>query len=214
MRTSGIGAAGANAGGNIAAPNGTTQNSTAQNSPTQNSTAQLSATEYRAANRALGRRTAVITVAALAVAVGGLSASAAQGSASTSATPAAQAGEVVTKAKKPRAVLVQAEAEAGAAATGNALPADILVVVTDPVTGLPSVSLTQANFVVINHFSHPGQACGFSNNIVSFGNVGTGAYHLQVAPMGCTWATGDFLLQVMVTSGHLRGQAVAKFEVH
>ena len=51
----------------------------------------------------------------------------------------------------------QGAGAAGFAAAGNASPADILVLVTDRVTGRPVTTLAQANFVVINHFSHPGQ---------------------------------------------------------
>ena len=116
-------------------------------------------------------------------------------------------------ARPSPALFVQVEAAAGFAAAGNASPADILVLVTDRVTGRPVTTLAQANFVVINHFSHSGQTCGFSNNIVTFSNVGTGAYHVQVAPAGCNWAVGDFLLQVIVSSGARNGQAPAKFTV-
>jgi len=111
------------------------------------------------------------------------------------------------------AVTVQAQAVAGYAEPDNASPADLLVVVTDPVTGAAVTNLKQASFVVIQHFSRPGMSCGFSNNVVAFNNVGTGAYHLQVAPKGCTWAAGEFLLQVMVTSGARRGQAAATLSV-
>ena len=113
----------------------------------------------------------------------------------------------------PVAVVVQAQAAAGSAAPGNSSPADILVLVTDRVTGSAITDLAKSRFAVINHFSHPGQTCGFSNNVVTFNNVGTGAYHLQVAPASCTWAAGDFLLQVIVSSGVRHGQAAAKLSV-
>jgi hypothetical protein len=124
-------------------------------------------------------------------------------------TAAAPAGSAVVR--PATALLVQVQAAGGSAAPGNTSPADILVIVTDPVTGGATTNLVQSDFAVINHFSHPGQACGFSNNVVAFNNVGTGAYHLQVAPVGCAWASGDFLLQVIITSGVRKGQAAAKF---
>ena len=36
------------------------------------------------------------------------------------------------------------------------------------------------NFSIINHFSIPGQLCGFSNQLGLFGNNGTGAYQIRV----------------------------------
>ena len=155
-----------------------------------------------------GARGRVAAVALTVLAVGGLTAATA--SSGYGLAGGAPAGE---RAKTPSALLVQAEAAAGFAAPGNTLPADILVLVTDPVTGQAAANLTQANLVVINHFSHPGQSCGFSNNIVGFDNVGTGAYHVQVAPVGCTWSSGDFLLQVLVASGVRKGQAAASLTI-
>ncbi len=114
----------------------------------------------------------------------------------------------------PVGLNVQAQAAAGSAAPNNSSPADILVIVTDRVTGAPTTDLAKSNFTIISHFSHPGPSCGFSNNVVSFNNVGTGAYQLQVAPAGCTWAAGDFLLQVIVSAGSLQGQTAAKFTLH
>src|SRR5919201_194325 len=71
--------------------------------------------------------------------------------------------------------------------------ANFLVVVTD-VTGAPVITLSQANFFIGNQFSLPGQVCGFSNNIVSFVNVGNGAYRIQVGLAvnipGCHWVEG------------------------
>ena len=123
------------------------------------------------------------------------------------------AGAPAATAARPTAYLVSAEAAAGFAAPGTSAPADILVLVTDPTTGQAITTLTQPAFVVISHFSHPGQTCGFSNNVVTFANVGTGAYHLQVAPVGCTWTAGDFLLQVLVASGARRGQDAATLTI-
>lgn len=116
---------------------------------------------------------------------------------------------------KKGALLVQAQAAQGAAAPGNSLPANFLVLVTDPDTGAAVTDLAETNFTIINHFSIPGQTCGFSNNIVQFVNVGTGAYQIRVALVvpGCTWVAGDYLAQVLVSSGTDAGQAAAKLSV-
>jgi hypothetical protein len=111
------------------------------------------------------------------------------------------------------AVFVQAEAGQGFAAPHNSLPANFLVVVTDPETGEAVTTLTQKNFTIINHFSIPGQTCGFSNNITSFNNVGTGAYQIQVKPKGCDWVQGDYLAQIMVSAKGKNGQATATLSI-
>ena len=119
-------------------------------------------------------------------------------------------GQTINAAVTPNALNVQAHA-----APGNSAPANFLVVVTDE-NGAPVTNLEQADFTVINHFSIPGQVCGFSNNIVAFNNVGTGAYHIQVdlVNRGCTWVKGDYLAQVMVADGARRGQTAVKFSVN
>ena len=111
------------------------------------------------------------------------------------------------------AVLVQAEAGQGFAAPNNNQPANFLIVVTNPATGEAVTNLTQKSFTIINHFSIPGQVCGFSNNITAFNNVGTGAYHIQVKPKGCNWVSGDYLAQVMVSSKGRNGQATATLSI-
>jgi len=103
------------------------------------------------------------------------------------------------------ALNVQAQAAQGFAAPGNMQPANFLVLVTDAITGAAVTDLAQSNFSVINHFSVPGATCGFSNNITSFNNVGTGAYQIQVAPRLCVWVQGDYLAQVIVSVDPLRG---------
>jgi hypothetical protein len=112
------------------------------------------------------------------------------------------------------AVNVQSVAAKGAAHSGNNSNADILVLVTDPHTGAGVTSLVQANFNIVDHFGIPGQTCGFSGNITSFHNVGTGAYQITVAthsvnppPGGCKWVAGDYLGQVMVKTATELGQA-------
>lgn len=111
------------------------------------------------------------------------------------------------------ALLVQAEAGQGFAAPHNNQPANFLIVVTDPVTGAAVTDLIQKNFIIINHFSIPGQTCGFSNNITLFNNVGTGAYHIQVKPKTCNWVRGDYLAQIMVSAKGRNGQATATLSI-
>lgn len=111
------------------------------------------------------------------------------------------------------ALFVQSHAAQGFAAPGNAEQANFLVVVTDPITGGPITTLIQKNFQIVNHFSIPGQTCGFTNNITSFNNVLTGAYQLQVKPKGCKWVAGDYLAQVIVKAKLSTGQATVKLSV-
>ena len=112
------------------------------------------------------------------------------------------------------AVTVQAMAAKGSARPGNNADADILVLVTDQNTGEGVTSLTQADFVVVDHFGIPHQRCGFSNNITNFNNVMTGAYQLNVATHatmppagGCKWVEGHYLGQVIVSNSTFNGQA-------
>ena len=107
------------------------------------------------------------------------------------------------------ALLVQAEAGAGFAASHNNQPANFLVVVTNPVTGEAVTDLVQKNFTIVNHFSLPGQTCGFSNNITLFNNVLNGAYHIQVKPKNCNWVAGAYLAQIIVAAKGRNGQATA-----
>lgn len=112
------------------------------------------------------------------------------------------------------AVNVQAVAAKGSAAAGNNNNANLLVLVTDPSTGAGVTSLIQADLSVIDQFSLPGQSCGFSSNVTSFNNVGTGAYQLTIAthsvkpPVGgCKWVAGNYLGQVIVKTAAVQGQA-------
>jgi hypothetical protein len=102
----------------------------------------------------------------------------------------------------------------GAAPPGNNANANILVLVTDPATGAAVTTLAQASFTVIDQFALPGQSCGFSNNITSFNNVGTGAYQITVATHsatppegGCKWVAGDYLGQIVVGATTAQGHA-------
>ena len=127
-------------------------------------------------------------------------------------------GTRTASANSPNDALnVQVQASQGFAAPGNTQPANFLVLVTDR-TGTPVVSLTQSDFQVVDHFSLPGQTCGFgSNNIVSFVNTNTGAYQIQVGlntnVPGCHWVEGDYLSQVIVINGTMRGQGAATLSV-
>lgn len=116
---------------------------------------------------------------------------------------------------KETALLVQAQAAQGRAEPGNSQPANFLVLVTDPETGAAVSDLVEANFQIINHFLITGQTCGFSNNIVGFVNVGTGAYQIRVGLVvpGCTWVAGDYLAQVLVIRGADAGQAATLLSV-
>lgn len=107
------------------------------------------------------------------------------------------------------ALFVQAEAGQGFAAPHNNQPANFLVVVTNPTTGEAVIDLVQKNFIVVNHFSIPGQTCGFSNNITAFNNVLNGAYHIQVKPKNCNWVSGLYLAQIIVAAKGRNGQATA-----
>ncbi len=125
------------------------------------------------------------------------------------------AGQKSSADPKKGALQVQSQAAQGQAAPGNSQPANFLVVVTDPDTGAAVTDLVQADFGIINHFAVTGQTCGFSNNIVGFANVGTGAYQIRVGLVvpGCTWVAGDYLAQVMVARGSEAGQAAVTLSV-
>ncbi len=116
-----------------------------------------------------------------------------------------------------RALAVEVKAGQGDAAPANTQPANVLVVVTDPSTGRAVTGLAQGNFQIVNHFSLPNQRCGFSNTITTFNDVGTGAYQFHVGLSAdiecCTWVRGDYLMQVIVTSGSRTGQGTAVLRI-
>lgn len=116
------------------------------------------------------------------------------------------------------ALLVQTESSQGLASPNNNQPANILVIVTDPLTGAAITGLLQDDFQIVNHFDVRRQVCGFSNNIAAFRDIGTGAYQLQVTLASeddakCEWVRGDYLYQVIVSNGPLSGQAVGKLQI-
>ena len=119
---------------------------------------------------------------------------------------------LVPKLDLPAAVplTVHAQAVPGAAQSGNSQPANILVLVS--CGGWPVVDLNEDHFSVMEHFGVPGQVAPFSNNIVSFRNNGSGAYLIQVRPIGgAPWASGQHLAQILVSSPDDRhGQTAAK----
>lgn len=119
---------------------------------------------------------------------------------------------LVPKPDLPAAVplTVHAQAVPGAAHHGNGQPANLLVLVT--CAGWPVADLNQDHFSVMEHFEVPGQTAPFSSNIVSFRNAGSGAYLIQVKPIGSApWVGGQHLAQILVSSPDERhGQTAAK----
>ena len=119
---------------------------------------------------------------------------------------------LVPKPDLPAAVplTVHAQAVPGAAHHGNTQPANILVLVS--CAGWPVADLNEDHFSVMEHFEVPGQTAPFSSNIVSFRNAGSGAYLIQVKPIGsATWVGGQHLAQILVSSPDERhGQTAAK----
>jgi hypothetical protein len=114
---------------------------------------------------------------------------------------------------------VDVQAAQGFAAPGNNQAANFLVIVTNPFTGAGVTTLTQTDFAINNHFGIPGQVCGFSNGIVLFHNVGTGAYQIQVKlhhvnpNVACAWVKGDYLAQVLVSSPQGAAQVPVKLSI-
>lgn len=105
---------------------------------------------------------------------------------------------------------IAAQSSAGAAASGNTHPANILVLVSS--NGWPVTELTKDHFTIMEYFEVPGQQAPFSNNITSFRNAGTGAYLIQVRPINnAPWRSGHHLAQILVSSADDRqGQGAVK----
>lgn len=137
--------------------------------------------------------------------------------------PAVKSAPVAETPKKPTpaaaekasgiiALTVNAQGSGGNAASGNTHPANILVVVSQ--CGAPVADLQQSNFTVMEHFTVPGQQYSFSNNIVSFRNVGSGAYLIQVKPINnAPWSSGHHLAQIIVSSRIHQGITAVKIIV-
>ncbi len=119
---------------------------------------------------------------------------------------------LVPKPDLPAAVplTVHAQAVPGGAQHGNSQPANLLVLVS--CAGWPVADLNEDHFSVMEHFEVPGQNTPFSSNIVSFRNGGSGAYLIQVRPIGgAPWMAGQHLAQILVSSPDERhGQTAAK----
>jgi hypothetical protein len=96
----------------------------------------------------------------------------------------------------------------------DSAPATILVLVSEEDTGAPVTDLERDNFVVVNYGDGTTGFCGFTENVVNFGNVLNGAYQLLVvpthclAPSGAAWVAGTYLVGVTVrpSSTRFRGQ--------
>ena len=107
---------------------------------------------------------------------------------------------------------VSIQGSGGNAASGNTHPANILAVVSQ--SGVPVADLQQSNFTVMEHFNVPGQQYPFSNNIVGFKNVGSGAYMIQVKPINnAPWSSGHHLAQIIVSTRTQQGMTAAKIIV-
>ena len=138
------------------------------------------------------------------------------------AAPAPKAPAVEVKKAAPSApekssggvtaLMVNAQGSGGNAASGNTHPANVLVVVSQ--SGVPVTELQQSNFTVMEHFTVPGQQYPFSNNIITFRNVGSGAYLLQVKPINnAPWSSGHHLAQIIVSSKNQQGITATKIIV-
>lgn len=107
-------------------------------------------------------------------------------------------------------VRVRAVAARGAAQAGNAAWADLLVLVTDPTTGLGVNSLGQADFALRDHGTATGSMCGFTAGIASFTQVTAGYYNLRIRLRtdlvpACTWVAEDYLGSIRVASSQYIG---------
>lgn len=130
----------------------------------------------------------------------------------SAAATKAPASAVSEKGSGIIALTVNAQGSGGNAASGNTHPANILVVVSQ--CGAPVADLQQSNFTVMEHFTVPGQQYSFSNNIVSFRNVGSGAYLIQVKPINnAPWSSGHHLAQIIVSSRIHQGITAVKIIV-
>lgn len=108
-------------------------------------------------------------------------------------------------------VKVKTVAARGAAQPGNAAWADLLVLVTDPTTGLGVNSLGQADFTLRDHATAAGALCGFTGGIASFTQVTAGYYNLRIRlrtdlSPACTWVAEDYVGSVRVASSQYLGQ--------
>ncbi|MBX7208279.1 MAG: hypothetical protein K1X78_08225 [Verrucomicrobiaceae bacterium] len=125
---------------------------------------------------------------------------------------AAPAPVAVKTSGSIQALTVNAQGSGGNAAQGNTHPANILAVVSH--SGVPIADLQQSNFTVMEHFTVPGQQYPFSNNIVGFKNLGSGAYGIQVKPINnAPWSSGHHLAQIIVSTRSHQGMTAVKIIV-
>lgn len=113
-------------------------------------------------------------------------------------------------AAAPGPVTVKAVATRGAGLPGNALPANLLVLVSDKNTGTPIAGLVAADFTLISHMSTPPALCGFSGGIVSVSSPFPGAYQIVFRPRtdlvpACTWVSQEHLGQIRVANAAVFG---------
>lgn len=117
---------------------------------------------------------------------------------------------------------LQTEANAGAAAAGNADPALISVLITKT-NGLPAPTfgadgnLADEIFIVTG-FNQPdlGSTCVLTAQ--NFANAGNGIYTVQVVPDSCNWVAGQYHYAVKINSvipsvGRFRGKTLGALDI-
>jgi hypothetical protein len=109
-----------------------------------------------------------------------------------------------TRSAAAQSLKVDVQTSRGTAIPGNNVPATILVLVSEELTGVPVTNLNRDNFVVVNYGDGTPGLCGFTENVVTFSSAGNGAYRLAVAPRDCaapsgpTWVGATYLIGVSV----------------
>lgn len=118
----------------------------------------------------------------------------------------ATAGTVVSAAP----VNVKAEAGRGAAAAGNQNEAQVVVLVSDPVTGQGINNLVKADFA-LRHFGSPlGSQCGFTNGITNVVKIDAGVYQIFFRlrtdlVTSCRWVAEDYIGSIRVVTSQYAG---------
>ena len=82
--------------------------------------------------------------------------------------------------------------------------------------GNPVTTLVKTDFFVSDQMSLPGQTCGFSNEVVTFVNVGNGIYQftLGLPDLGqCAWVKGTYLAGIQVSDNSGHGLTVSKLVI-
>lgn len=107
-------------------------------------------------------------------------------------------------------VNVKAEAARGAAAPGNQDQAQVLVLVTDPVTGLGINNLVKSDFA-LRHFGSPlGSQCGFTNGITNVVKIDAGVYQVFFRlrtdlVTSCRWVAEDYIGSIRIVTSQVAG---------